>query len=286
MLTTFYNELGPRKESARLRLGTSDESDEVPESKNLQSYYFIVVPAINQNVAPSYSLVRKGINEYCLPLSDLKIKTQESIIQEQSKEYSSFDDPFREDREELADESMGIKSSIGYVSHILKFIRKFKPPSTKRMKSDETSSMGTGASLDSQVLHDIEPEDEEILQEGETEKSKQARVRKVRAKSTISLETGLQLEGTENFSSQGRPLTIKEKQALKRAQQQASAAKPFLPNILESEELVIPSVSVPATAKSLSIKQKQELKRAAQGATSPALLSSNPPNLQSESNEQ
>jgi hypothetical protein len=154
------------------------------------------------------------------------------------------------------------------------------------MKSDETSSMGTGASLDSQVLHDIEPEDEEILQEGETEKSKQARVRKVRAKSTISLETGLQLEGTENFSSQGRPLTIKEKQALKRAQQQASAAKPFLPNILESEELVIPSVSVPATAKSLSIKQKQELKRAAQGATSPALLSSNPPNLQSESNEQ
>jgi hypothetical protein len=278
ILTTFYNELGPRKESARLQLGTSDESDEVPESKNVQSYYFIVVPAINQNVAPSYSLVRKGINEYCLPLSDLKVKTQESIIQEQSKEYSSFDDPFREDREQVADES------TGYVSHILKFIRKFKPPSTKRMKSDETSSMGTGASLDSQVLLDMEPEDEEILQESETGKSKPA---KQRAKSTISLRTGLQLEGTEKLSSQGKILTIKEKQALKKAQQQqasaaaAAEAKSSLPGILESEELVIPSVSVPATAKSLTIKQKQELKRSAQAAaaTSLASLSSNPPNI-------
>jgi hypothetical protein len=280
MLTTFYHESRSRKESAAFNLGLGDLSDEESESKNLQSYYFIIVPAINQNIAPSYSLVRKGIDEYCLPLSDLRTKIQESVIQEQSKEYSSFEDQFSERRDVFAQEGvgMGAEISIGYVAHILKFIRSFKPPSTKRMKSDETSSMGTGASFDSQPLFDIDAEEEEEnLEQSDIAQPKTGRVR---AKSSIELGTGL--------SSQGVKLTIKQKQALKKAQQSAAAAaQQSLPEILESEELVIPPVPTSTAVKPLTIKEKQALRKAqSTQAVAAAALSTNPPSLQFEQQEE
>jgi hypothetical protein len=283
MLTTFYNEPQSEKKSAKLSVALDTSSDEESDSKNLQSYYFIIVPAINQNVAPSYSLVRKGMDEYCLPLSDLKTKIQESVIQEQSKEYSSFEDQFSERRDLFAEEELGMSAeiSIGYVAHILKFIRSFKPPSTKRMKSDETSSMGTGASFDSQPLFDIDAEEEEEnLEQSDIAQPKTGRVR---AKSTISLVTG------SRPPSQGAKLTIKEKQALKKAQQSTTAAaKQSLPNILESEELVIPPVSASTAVKpSLSLKQKQALRNAqSTQAVAAAALSTNPPSLQFEQQEE
>jgi hypothetical protein len=296
MLTTFYDESRSRKKSGTNKLGEESDEELESESKNLQSYYFIIVPAINQNVAPSYSLVRKGTDEYCLPLSDLKIKTQENVIQEQSKEYNSVEDPFREDRAQFTDEGIPIQPSIGYDSHIIKFIRKFKPPSTRRMKSDETSSMGTGASHESQSLFDVDPEEEEgeRLEQGDI--GLQSKPVRARAKSSIKLGTGIGVEleeGKEKPPSQGKQLTIKEKQALKKAQQQqaaataAAAAKSSLPDILESEELVIPPTSASTRVKQLTIKQKQELmKAAASVASAAAALSTNPPSLQSQQEQE
>ena len=302
MLTTFYDESRSRKKSETFKLGDVSDEELDSESKNLQSYYFIIVPAINSNVAPSYSLVRKGIDEYCLPLSNLRTKIQESVIQEQSKEYSSFEDQFSERRDVFAEEGVGmgmgmgmgmrVEPSIGYVAHILKFIRSFKPPSSKRMKSDETSSMGTGASFDSQPLFDIDAEEEE--EEERLEESNiglQSKPAKERAKSTIKLGTGT---GT-GFSSEGAKLTIKQKQALKKAQQQqaaaaAAAAKPSLPNILESEELVIPPVPTSTAVKSLSIKEKHALRKTqstqSTQSVDSAALSTNPPSLQFEQQEE
>jgi hypothetical protein len=149
------------------------------------------------------------------------------------------------------------------------------------MKSDETSSMGTGASFDSQPLFDIDAEEEEEnLEQSDIAQPKTGRVR---AKSTISLVTG------SRPPSQGAKLTIKEKQALKKAQQSTTAAaKQSLPNILESEELVIPPVSASTAVKpSLSLKQKQALKKAQQAqAVAAAALSTNPPSLQFEQQEE
>ena len=293
MLTTFYDESQSGKKSSSLQLGVGvgDVSDEESEeSKNVQSYYFIIVPAINQNVAPSYSLVRKGVGEYCLSLSDLKTKVQENVIQEQSKEYSSFEDQFSERRDVFAEERVGmgmgayVETSIGYVAHILKFIRSFKPPSTKRMKSDETSSMGTGASFESQQLFDIDAE-EERLEESNT--GLQSKPLRERAKSTVKLGTGTDT----GVTSEGARLTIKQKQALKKAQQQqvaataAAAAKPSLPNILESEELVIPPVLASTAVKQLTIKEKQALRNLS-SAPSVATLTTNPVSVQSEQRQE
>jgi hypothetical protein len=146
------------------------------------------------------------------------------------------------------------------------------------MKSDETSSMGTGASFDSQPQFDIDSEEEEISQEGDTAQSKTGRVR---AKSSIKLGTGV--------SSQGTRLTIKQKQALKKAQQSvAAAAKQSLPEILESEELIIPPVPTSTAVKpALSLKQKQALRNAqSTQAVAAAALSTNPPSLQFEQQEE
>ena len=129
---------------------------------NVQGYYFIIAPAIKPNVVPSYSIIfRKGPesetsgltglnsltsdNEYYMSLNILTHGFQSTVIQQQSTQYINPDEPPHSED----DESSQMKESIRYKNSIMQFIQDFKPPS-KKGKGDDSSSVGTGVSLDTQ----------------------------------------------------------------------------------------------------------------------------------------
>ena len=129
---------------------------------NVQGYYFIIAPAIKSNVVPSYSIIfRKGPesetseltglnsitsdNEYYMSLNILTHGFQSTVIQQQSTQYINPDEPPHSED----DESSQMKESIRYKNSIMQFIQDFKPPS-KKGKGDDSSSVGTGVSLDTQ----------------------------------------------------------------------------------------------------------------------------------------
>ena len=65
------------------------------------------------------------------------------VIQQQSEQYINPDEPIQSED----DESSQVKESTRYKNTIIQFIQNFKPPS-KKGKSDDSSSVGTGVSLD------------------------------------------------------------------------------------------------------------------------------------------
>jgi hypothetical protein len=70
---------------------------------------------------------------------------QSTVIQQQSTQYINPDEPPNSED----DESSQMKESVRYKNSIMQFIQDFKPPS-KKGKSDDSSSVGTGVSLDTQ----------------------------------------------------------------------------------------------------------------------------------------
>ena len=82
-------------------------------------------------------------NEYCIPLNILSTRFQSMVIQQQSEQYINPDEPIQSED----DESSQVKESTRYKNTIIQFIQNFKPPS-KKGKSDDSSSVGTGVSLD------------------------------------------------------------------------------------------------------------------------------------------
>jgi hypothetical protein len=171
ILTTYFEE-GSSEKAIEEELKEKEDSDEdlpfMGESArptirkklaNVQGYYFIIAPAIKSNVVPSYSIIfRKGPesemtglttltsdNEYYMSLNILTHGFQSTVIQQQSTQYINPDEPPHSED----DESSQMKESIRYKNSIMQFIQDFKPPS-KKGKSDDSSSVGTGVSLDTQ----------------------------------------------------------------------------------------------------------------------------------------
>jgi hypothetical protein len=177
ILTTYYEEsllstrsLAKSSKSEGAQEGEGSEEDfpefgeaakptEEQKNPNEQGYYFIIAPAIKTNVAPSYSIIFKKVTggelesgvgvgdaiQYYIPLNILTYTSQSSIIDQQSKQYTNPDEhPQSED-----DESAQMKESLRYKNSITQFIQKFKPPS-KKGRGDDSSSVGTSASLDIQ----------------------------------------------------------------------------------------------------------------------------------------
>ena len=139
------------------------------KSSNVQGFYFVVSPAIKVNTAPAYSIISKkrqgerseesGLtsmsmvedNEYYIPLNILSMGFQSVVIQQQSEQYINLDEPIQSED----DESSQIKESTRYKNSIIQFIQNFKPPS-KKGKSDDSSSVGTGVSLDIEDENSVE----------------------------------------------------------------------------------------------------------------------------------
>ena len=178
LLTTYFEEgssekateemkpsLGKEKEDSDEDLPFAGESAQPITSKkssNVQGYYFIIAPAIKHNVTPAYSIIfRKepnietsetseltdiaSDNEYYMSLNILTHGFQSVVIQQQSTQYVNPDEPAHSED----DESVQMKESIRYKNSIMQFIENFKPHS-KKGKGDDSSSVGTGVSLDTQ----------------------------------------------------------------------------------------------------------------------------------------
>jgi hypothetical protein len=134
------------------------------KSPNVQGYYFIIAPAIKPNTIPSYSIIFKkekvsetseltssiDDNKYYISLNILTHGFQSIVIQQQSTQYINPDEPAHSED----DESVQMKESIRYKNSIIQFIQNFKPPS-KKGKGDDSSSVGTGVSLDTQEELDL-----------------------------------------------------------------------------------------------------------------------------------
>jgi hypothetical protein len=126
---------------------------------NVQGYYFIIAPAIKANTVPAYSIIfRKQAqsefsrpketdtaNEYYITMNILTDGFQSVVIQQQSTQYI---DPEEQAHSE-DDESSQFKQSKRYKKGVMQFIQNFKPPS-KKGRGDDSSSIGTGVSLDTQ----------------------------------------------------------------------------------------------------------------------------------------
>ena len=158
-LTTYYQTNMPILEERRL--------EEVSEKvQNEQKYYFIIVPSIKPNTTPSYSLVRKGENNYLLSLSELKPSYQSKIIEEMSKTYSTTRDDiaFNDDAGVVMDEGEAPVDSVssvttGFKKNIMNFVINFVPPSIiQKRRYEETSHSGESQQLD--ILSDEEGEEE------------------------------------------------------------------------------------------------------------------------------
>ncbi len=139
-----------------------------------QKYYFIIAPSIRQNITPTYSLVRKGDNNYFLSLSDLKPSYQSKIIEEMSQTYSSTRDDaaFNDDAGIVLDEGEAPVDSVssrrtGFKKNIMNFVINFLPPTLLQKRKNEDASSITGSSVigDSQPLESIF-EDEELESKG------------------------------------------------------------------------------------------------------------------------
>ena len=142
-----------------LFMGESARPITSEKSQNVQGYYFIIAPAIKPNTIPSYSIIFKkekvsetsGLtssiddNKYYMSLNILTHGFQSIVIQQQSTQYINPDEPAHSED----DESVQMKESIRYKNSIIQFIQNFKPPS-KKGKGDDSSSVGTGVSLDTQ----------------------------------------------------------------------------------------------------------------------------------------
>ena len=172
ILTTYFEEGSPEKatkEGEKEGKEKEDSDEDLPfmgesarpitheKLANVQGYYFIIAPAIKSNVVPSYSIIfRKGPesetsglttitsdNEYYMSLNILTYGFQSTVIQQQSTQYINPDEPPHSED----DESSQMKESVRYKNSIMQFIQDFKLPS-KKGKSDDSSSVGTGVSLD------------------------------------------------------------------------------------------------------------------------------------------
>jgi hypothetical protein len=249
ILTTYYEEslLSTRSRAKSVERKESEESEEdFPEfgeaarpaeeqkNPNEQGYYFIIAPAIKTNIAPSYSIIfRKvtgselesgvsagasvgNVSQYYIPLNILTYTSQSSIIDQQSKQYINIEDPPQSED----DESAQMKESLRYKNSITQFIQKFKPPS-KKGKSDDSSSIGTGASLDIQ--------EEEIL-DASTMK-KQRKSSKPRQRINISSQV---------FESLAQPaseaVSVAPPKAKKREKGAGIRIKPFPSQLLSVSE--------------------------------------------------
>ena len=139
-----------------------------------QKYYFIIAPSIRQNITPTYSLVRKGDNNYFLSLSDLKPSYQSKIIEEMSQTYSTTRDDaaFNDDAGIVLDEGEAAVDSVsssrtGFKKNIMNFVTNFIAPTLLQKRKNEDASSITGSSVigDSQPLDSIF-EDEELESKG------------------------------------------------------------------------------------------------------------------------
>ena len=138
---------------------------------NVQGYYFIIAPAIKPNVVPAYSIIfrkKSGrfesersetsetsetselrepetANEYYISMNVLTQGFQSVVIQQQSTQYIDPEGPAHSED----DESSQMKESVRYKKSVMQFIHNFKQPS-KKGRGDDSSSVGTGISLDTQ----------------------------------------------------------------------------------------------------------------------------------------
>ena len=181
ILTTYFEENVSEKviEEPKFSLSKNpeDSSEELPfmgesaydvdrkKPSNVQGYYFIIAPAIKANVVPAYSIIfRKEpeserserserselretdtANQYYISMNVLTHGFQSVVIQQQSTQYI---DPEGSAHSE-DDESSQMKESVRYKKSVMQFIHNFKPPS-KKGRGDDSSSVGTGISLDTQ----------------------------------------------------------------------------------------------------------------------------------------
>ena len=146
------------------------------QSQDSQKYYFIIVPSIKQNTIPTYSLVRKGDNNYFLSISELKPSYQSKIIQEMSNTYSTTRDDaaFNDDAGIVSGEGEAAVDSVassttGFKKNIMNFVTNFVAPTIlqKRKYEEESSLVSSNIMKDSPPLPGIN-EDEEIRQVGST----------------------------------------------------------------------------------------------------------------------
>ena len=190
-----------------------DISREVPA--NVQGYYFIIAPAIKANTVPAYSIIfRKQAqsefsrpietdiaNEYYITMNILTDGFQSVVIQQQSTQYI---DPEEQAHSE-DDESSQFKQSKRYKKGVMQFIQNFKPPS-KKGRGDDSSSIGTGVSLDTQE-EDI---DESSMRRRIKKPTRQ--VRKINTSSLAAASLGApSAEASEIGSSVGVVQTPAEK---------------------------------------------------------------------------
>jgi len=143
-------------------MGESAYDVDEKKPSNVQGYYFIIAPAIKPNVVPAYSIIfRKEsgrfesersetsepetANEYYISMNVLTQGFQSVVIQQQSTQYIDPEGPAHSED----DESSQMKESVRYKKSVMQFIHNFKPPS-KKGKVDDSSSVGTGMSLDTQ----------------------------------------------------------------------------------------------------------------------------------------
>ena len=183
---------------------------EVPA--NVQGYYFIIAPAIKANTVPAYSIIfRKQAqsefsravetdtaNEYYITMNILTDGFQSVVIQQQSTQYIDPEEPAHSED----DESSQLKQSKRYKKGVMQFIQNFKPPS-KKGRGDDSSSIGTGVSLDTQD-EDI---DESFM--GRKTKKPTKQVRKINTSSLAAASLGAPpAEASEIGSSVGVGLGV------------------------------------------------------------------------------
>ena len=129
---------------------------------NVQGYYFIIAPAIKANIVPAYSIIfrkqpesersetselreTETANQYYISTNVLTHGFQSVVIQQQSTQYIDPEGPAHSED----DESSQMKESVRYKKSVMQFIHNFKPPS-KKGRGDDSSSVGTSISLDTQ----------------------------------------------------------------------------------------------------------------------------------------
>ena len=175
-LTTYYQADMPVLEEEEEERGSGAVAGEARshQAQDAQKYYFIIVPSIKPNTTPTYSLVRKGDNNYFLSISELKPSYQSKIIQEMSKTYSTTRDDaaFNDDAGIVLGEGEAVvdgvaSSTTGFKKNIMNFVTNFVPPTILQKRNYEEGSSFAGSSVmqDSPPLGGIE-EDEEAGQVG------------------------------------------------------------------------------------------------------------------------
>jgi hypothetical protein len=176
-LTTYYQaDMPVLEEEEEEERGSGAVAGEARshQAQDTQKYYFIIVPSIKPNTTPTYSLVRKGDNNYFLSISELKPIYQSKIIQEMSKTYSTTRDDaaFNDDAGIVLGEGEAAVDSVasattGFKKNIMNFVTNFVPPTILQKRNYEEGSSFASSSVmqDSPPLGGID-EDEEAGQVG------------------------------------------------------------------------------------------------------------------------